>query len=273
MSCVGNLNTTAMMTNIPWRGNHHLPSCRLIFSLLTLTILFTACEKKQQEYVTIRLKDGTEQTGLLAHRDDGSVTLVNDRQVTRTFLKREIATVVIGQPASAGKALPSSPRPEVASPATTSANPLAETPTPFTAPGNGRITLRAGTTIYLRTRELLDAGEAAYKSSATAQILDETGAEGGTIPALTNVVMEVFAPKQTGGSTLICSLVVIFPGGKEYRPVGGREKGVPYPLLGILHAPPPEDLPAAIRDQPYRLPSSSMITFKLEKAITLQEVK
>ena len=276
-----------MSTSLLTRRTSHWCKYSLAPLLLTLFVFFSACAKKETELVVVRLKNGMEYPGTLVSRDEKTVTVILPGGDARTFLNRQVESVVTAQPvasaaASAGKtaARPAAattkpgartnpvPLPAVPLPASGSVAP--QTPVAFVAPESGRITLRAGTMLYLRPRQVIGAGPAQFKDIYGARLLDNVEGDGGVLPADSNLTMEIQTVPGTNLQKMQCRLVAVFPGAKEYRPAGGA---VNLPVLGLIVAPPPENLPAAIRDLPYRLTASSLITFKLEKAITLQEVK
>ena len=237
-----------------------------ILPVAALTLL-SACANKT-EHVQVKLKDGTEVTGELVRKEASSMTVVTSDGVARTVLTRQVASVQNVQPA----------------PVTSGSKPVAVVPplipppvipaagSPFVAPGKGIMSLPAGTTLNLRPRQSMDAAEAIFKTTYVAQTLDEIRLEGALMPVGTNLTMEVSAQPNSGGHAMIFRLLAAFPGGQEYRPALARADD-PLPVLGILRSPPASDFPPAQRDIPYRIPASTVFTFKLEKSISLQAVK
>ena len=243
--------------------------------LFTGIALLSACSSPEQQ-VTVKLKNGSEVAGKLVREDDKGVTVVTPGGAARTLLAREIVKVekvqpsaAVTSPAPGGKA--AADKATAASPIPAARAAIVETGTPFVAPAGGRMTLRAGTTLYFRARELMEGDTATFKVMYTAELLDDTPVDGGMIPARTNFTMEVVSPIESKGQTMVCSLVGIYAGGTEFQPVGGSSSH--RPVLGILTSPPAANLPAAQRDLAYRIPQGTMFSFKLGQAITLQAVK
>ena len=246
-----------------------------ILPVAALTML-SACASKT-EHVQVKLKDGTEVTGELVRKEASSMTVVTSDGVARTVLTRQVQTVQTLRPAPAAPAA----QPSVA----TGTNPTPttgpdKTPPPavpaaasaFVAPGTGKMTLLAGTTLSFRPRQSMDTAEAIFKTVYVAQLLDDVKLEGGVIPVGTNFTMEVTAQPNSALRAMTCSLMAVYPGGQEYRPVMARTDD-PLPVLGTLRSPPASDLPPAQRDIPYRIPASAVFTFKLEKSISLRAAK
>lgn len=266
------------------------PRSKSLALILLSVLLLAACSEKKVEHVRVRMKNGQEYVGNVASRDDKTITVLLATGEARTFLNRQIEAVVpeaiIAEtkkqdpnanlvktptlPAYTpnGKSGGSSGAIPAISPQATSIEPVK-----FAAPAAGRLTLRAGTTLNLRPRQVIGAGPAQTKDVYGARILDNVEADGGTIPAETAITMEVETVPGSRGQKMACGLVAIFIGDKEYRPVGSRAKGATPPALGVLSGPDTSALPANIRDMPLRITASSLIVFKLDRAIPLEEVK
>jgi len=205
------------------------PVIAIVFLLVTLA----SCSKNSStanQTATLALKDGSNVTGTVTKSDTSSITIQTANGVVSTYPMSQVSSINYGPAPSAASNTPAQEPPATPPAPDASAAPPATAP-PADAPPSDRDyvpaetfhTVPAGTTLAVRTDQLIDSRTAApgqtYSGVVASAVLDNNGQV--AIPrgaSATLVIRDARAQgKVQGQSELAIDLAAVQVGGRRYR--------------------------------------------------------